>query len=601
MCVSLILEGKIVVKEDMIANTPLFAELNDAQRDLIACRMTTEMRRAGEMVFVQGHPAGALYLVKSGRVWLINDQEAVLANLGPGSMLGEADVLAGRSYTLTAESATNVELYALSALDLAGLVAQDPPLGRLLKAAAGVSDDQFAERHLRKLALLHGLTREQIGEVAGHLRPEQFAAGQTIYRRGEPGDALYLIETGQVVVQAHVAGRPGQPLATLGPGEFFGETSLLTGEAHATDVVAQTDVAAWSLSRMDFETLILRFPSLALNLSRLIGQRLRESNERAITSVVVGQASAPAAYTLPSEAQVRRTTDVTGAVMGLGRAANTATSWFGARSAGAKLRLVALIILLIWLLGVVAPSALLSLLSANNLASQTTSSVAHAGIRDRVVKVALAVDAPMQARVVYTPWPTETPIPTPTFTPTPTPTNTPTPTPTFTPTTTPIPPTATPIPPTPVPVRAVVQAAPMAAAAAAAPAPTKPAVQFKLTEMRRQTPCENKGKHNIFIKVVDAAGAPVDGVIMVQTPAGQPGNVLDNMVSGVKGPGLAEFVMWKGAEYAVYVSQDGVNPASSDIAQPVHPNFADEAQCSEGGGGNTLFHNSFSLVFTKTF
>jgi len=141
----------------------------------------------------------------------------------------------------------------------------------------------------------------------------------------------------------------------------------------------------------------------------------------------------------------------------------------------------------------------------------------------------------------------------------------------------------------------------MAAAAAAAPAPTKPAVQFKLTEMRRQTPCENKGKHNIFIKVVDAAGAPVDGVILVQTPAGQPGNVLDKMVSGVKGPGLAEFVMWKGAEYAVYVSQDGVNPASSDIAQPVHPNFADEAQCSEGGGGNTLFHNSFSLVFTKTF
>lgn len=583
----------------MIANAPLFAELTDGQRDLIACRMTSETRRAGDTVFAEGQTAAAMYLVNSGRVRLINDQYAVLATLGPGSVLGEADVLVGRNYTLSAEAATNVELFAFSALDLAGLVAQDPQMGRLLKSAAGVTDDQFTERHLRRLTLMNGLTREQVGEVASHLRPEQFAAGRAIYRRGEPGEALHLIESGQVSVEARMANGAIQTLGTLGPGEFFGETSLLTGEAHGTDVVAQTDVVAWSLGRTDFETLVLRYPSLALNLSRLLSQRLRENTERAVTSVVMAPAPAPTAYTMPSEAQVRRTTDVTGAVMGMGHAANTATSWFGARSTGAKLRLVAVIILLIWLLGVVAPSAILSLLSANSVASQATSSVARAGVRDRVVKVAMAADLPVQATPVYTPWPTETPIPTPTFTPTPTPTNTPTPTPTFTPTATPIPPTATPIPPTPVPAPIVVQEAPVVAAAAAAPA--KPSVQFKLVEMRRMTPCENRGKHNVFIKIVDAAGNPVDGVILVQTPAGQPGNVLDKTVSGTKGPGLAEFVLWKGAEYGVYVSQDGVNPASSDIAQPVHSNFTDEAACSEGGGGNTLFHNSFNLVFQKTF
>jgi len=107
--------------------------------------------------------------------------------------------------------------------------------------------------------------------------------------------------------------------------------------------------------------------------------------------------------------------------------------------------------------------------------------------------------------------------------------------------------------------------------------------------------------HNIFIKVVDAAGNPVDGVIIIQSPAGQPGNVLDKQVSGSKGPGKAEFIMWKGAEYAVYISTDGVNPASSDIAQPVHSNFTDEEMCPDGGGGNTLFHNSFSLIFQKTY
>ncbi len=216
------------------------------------------------------------------------------------------------------------------------------------------------------------------------------------------------------------------------------------------------------------------------------------------------------------------------------------------------------------------------------------------------MRVALAADLPLQTTPTYTPWPTETPIPTPTFTPTATPTNTPIPTPTFTPTNTPVPPTPTRIPPTPVPAPVVVQAAAPVAMAAKAE-PPKPSVQFKLAEMRRMTPCENQGKHNVFIKVVDAAGNPVDGVTFIQSPAGQPGNVIDKSVSGSKGPGLAEFVLWKGAEYAVYVSNDGANPASTDIAQPLHSNFTDEAACSDGGGGNTLFHNSFNVVFQKTF
>ena len=133
---------------------------------------------------------------------------------------------------------------------------------------------------------------------------------------------------------------------------------------------------------------------------------------------------------------------------------------------------------------------------------------------------------------------------------------------------------------------------------AAAPAPSQ---QYKLIESRRLTPCENRGLHHIFIKVVDAAGNPVDGVTFVQTPADQIGSVLDKMVTGTKGPGLAEFVMWNFAHYGVYVTHDGTTPASSDVAQGLNSNFTDEATCADGGGGNTLFHNSFNVVFQKTF
>ena len=68
--------------------------------------------------------------------------------------------------------------------------------------------------------------------------------------------------------------------------------------------------------------------------------------------------------------------------------------------------------------------------------------------------------------------------------------------------------------------------------------------------MRRLSPCENRGMHNIFITVVDGAGNPIDGVTIVQSPQDQIGNALDKTVTGSKGAGKAEFIMWKNATYA---------------------------------------------------
>lgn len=574
------------MKEAMMENTPLFSVLTEEQRSLVAERMTLETRRAGDLVYQQGRPATALYLIKSGWARLLTDQFAVLANLSAGSLLGDADMISGRNYSTSAEAASNLALWVLAASDLKALLAEQPQIGRALKSALGLGEDQALERHLRRMELLAGLTSEQLREVASHLQPARFSAGQTIYQHGTEGDSLLLIDEGR----AQVAGPTGV-LATLGPGEICGEGAFLTGEPHSTDVAALTDVTAWSLARNDFETLALSNPILALNLSRMVSRKLRERTLRSTATVQVIQSPAPAAAQ-PAAA-------VTGALTGLHRAADSATSWWGKSSTGAKLRLVAVILLLIYLLGVAAPSAIISLLSRNGNVG-LSNSVAASSFRERSMLVALAADLPVDVTPTFTPWPTETPIPTPTFTPTATPTETPIPTPTFTPTNTPVPPTDTPVP-TRAPVRQVAApaAAPRAAAvAAAAPAPS---VKYKLAEMRRLSPCENRGMHNIFVKVVDAAGNPVDGVTIIQVPAGQPGNVLDKAISGVKGPGLAEFIMWKGAQYGVYISEDGANPTSSDIAEPLHSNFTDEAMCAEGGGGNTLFHNSFNLVFQKNF
>ena len=117
-----------------------------------------------------------MYLIKSGWARLLTEQFAVLANLSAGSLLGDADVLSGRNYTTSAEAASDLSLWVLSATDLKAIFAERPEIARALKRRLGLSEDQALERHLRRLELMAGLSSDQLREVAGHLRREHFSA-----------------------------------------------------------------------------------------------------------------------------------------------------------------------------------------------------------------------------------------------------------------------------------------------------------------------------------------------------------------------------------------------------------------------------------------
>jgi hypothetical protein len=199
-----------------------------------------------------------------------------------------------------------------------------------------------------------------------------------------------------------------------------------------------------------------------------------------------------------------------------------------------------------------------------------------------------------QALHTRTPYPTFTPIPpalpipgsplqptsTGTRVPTWTPTITPTPLPTDTPTITPTP-TETPIPP-----RRSVANTPTPT-----PTPT-PNVDY-MAKVRQLTPCENQGKHHIFIFVVDRNGKGIPGVrIKVVWPGGE-----SIVVTGAKidDPGLADFAMFKGKYFVEVV--DG----TSEVVGPITPDIPRDELCPDNGNpvANSLFHYSYEIIFTK--
>ncbi len=108
----------------------------------------------------------------------------------------------------------------------------------------------------------------------------QYEDGEIIVRQGEPGDSMYVVQTGTVEVLRR-EGDKEYCLRELGPGEFFGETAIFEGETRAATVRAVGEVWVYSLERDSLLRRIHEDPSLAFGLIQQMSYRIREL-ERAL-------------------------------------------------------------------------------------------------------------------------------------------------------------------------------------------------------------------------------------------------------------------------------------------------------------------------------
>lgn len=123
---------------------------------------------------------------------------------------------------------------------------------------------------LAAVPLLSGLTRRQLERLAETCRDGTYRAGETIVREGEKGLALFLLLEGSAEIR-----RSGRPVASLGPGQFFGEAALLVEEPRTADVRATTDVCCLVVNRWDFWSAIGIDPQVNRALFEETVRRLR--------------------------------------------------------------------------------------------------------------------------------------------------------------------------------------------------------------------------------------------------------------------------------------------------------------------------------------
>src|SRR5215471_17070739 len=80
---------------------------------------------------------------------------------------------------------------------------------------------------LRSIALFGGLSDDSLGRIQAMLMPRNYEPGTVIFTEGESGRAMYVVRSGEVEVQRACANGAVVPIVRLGPGEFFGEMSLI--------------------------------------------------------------------------------------------------------------------------------------------------------------------------------------------------------------------------------------------------------------------------------------------------------------------------------------------------------------------------------------
>lgn len=147
-----------------------------------------------------------------------------------------------------------------------------PPAGSVANA------DELAA--LRGVPLFGGLGNADLRRIMKLLHVRQFEPGEVVFREGQTGAGMYIVQQGEVEIVLRLADGNEKSLVMLGEGRFFGELALLESTPRSASAVVRKKTTLLGIFQPDLEQLIERDARLGArvvwNLARIVGGRLRD-------------------------------------------------------------------------------------------------------------------------------------------------------------------------------------------------------------------------------------------------------------------------------------------------------------------------------------
>jgi len=144
-----------------------------------------------------------------------------------------------------------------------------------------VSVDQEL-KELQSSTLFSSFEREALVEIVASTELRSYDEGDIIVTEGEPGSSLFLIVGGRVRVFTRTDDGGNLQLAELGPGDFFGEVSLLSGKPRTATITARTQVTAIELDRASVDRIAENHPEVKKVLEDFYERRIQDTVEAVI-------------------------------------------------------------------------------------------------------------------------------------------------------------------------------------------------------------------------------------------------------------------------------------------------------------------------------
>lgn len=126
---------------------------------------------------------------------------------------------------------------------------------------------------LSEVPLFEGLSKKELRAIVQAAKEVSHREGAVLAREGDSGVGFFLIMDGTAKVSVR-----GRPRNTMGPGDFFGEISLIDQGPRTATVTAETPITTLGITAWVFKRLIEQNPSIASKMLKVMAQRLRQSS-----------------------------------------------------------------------------------------------------------------------------------------------------------------------------------------------------------------------------------------------------------------------------------------------------------------------------------
>lgn len=257
--------------------------------------------QAGEVLVEQHAEADEVYVVVSGSLVATTASksgEVVVGTVGAGQVVGEVTVIAGGHRTATLRAVDPTEVLAIARSDFE----------RWLTEHEEAADEVSAEARARiDRAHVAAMVSELVGDaepatvqsVVDRVEWRRLAAGEVLFRQGDPSDAAYFVVAGRLLVAADDGDGVPLTIAELGRGQVVGELGLLDRAPRSATARAVRDTTLARFGTAVFDELVMRSPALMLHVARGLLTRLRRTPRRTLDRA----ASLAIAVTAPADGE----------------------------------------------------------------------------------------------------------------------------------------------------------------------------------------------------------------------------------------------------------------------------------------------------------